>query len=155
MGFGQSYLKIRVVNSYAGFIFWHNGSYKKVTICVDTDENTCYNKTCKATRREYKKYGMWYECDNINYIKFYNILTNFIPKTSNISALTAKLDVECGLRKYKTIQDTIKEWSSFILDKAGRIKDIIDVSCKIAIGMVAWKKTNMLPGILKNNLKIK
>ncbi len=126
MGSSYSYLKIKITNYTAGFIFEEvTGIYKKITIAAGHPDNS-FNNQIFTTKTNYETYGDWYYYDG-DYKSLRNVLNSFNPKGDNIHFLIDRLKTECNLEKYESTWNIICSW----------VKNVASAISSVPVGVVA------------------
>lgn len=109
---GNSYIKLKVTEHIACFIYPFNGTYKKCVISIHPDNQ--FNNITDVTYSYYNNYhGNYYTFDG-NYDAFNNILSTFNPTKNNLKLLINRLDCECDLIRYINLRQCIINWISTI-----------------------------------------
>lgn len=109
MGSNYSYLKIKVTDYTAGFVFEIDDEYKKIIIAAGHPDKS-FNDSRNTNKNEYYNYGDWYYYDG-DAEKLDEILTDFDPKKEKIDFLIARLKTECNLEEYQSTWQIIMNWA--------------------------------------------
>lgn len=108
MGGNYSYLKIKVTDYTAGFIFEIDEKYKKIVIAAGHPDKS-FNDSKTVKEKDYNNYGDWYYYDG-RAKQLNRVLGDFDPKKEKIDFLIARLKTECNLEEYRSTWSIIMTW---------------------------------------------
>jgi len=129
-----SYLKIKITKYAGGFIFHHNGQYRKIIICAGHPDNS-FTTVTTSTEKEYKEYGSFHTYNGESKNMF-NVLNTYNPKKDNIEFILSRLETECDLKRFVGAWGAVTEWVKNVLNATANILSNIPSIVWTGIGMM-------------------
>ena len=140
MGGSSSYLKLKVNEHVACFIYSYNGNYIQRTISCHPDnrfnvpKNRDYNYYYYYSGNDYYFDG---DIENLN-----KLLGDFDPNKTNVRYLVNRLESECDLQQYKGLWEKVTEWADYVIKLPKNALNIMYNGTKYLLSYYCEKEEN-------------
>lgn len=107
------YIKLKVLEHVATFVYIYNNTCIQRTIAIHPDNS--FNKKIIKDNSYFKNYsGPYYTFDG-DYDALDSILENYKPSVGTIGLLIEQLECECDLQRYETLWTKLIEWKNYVI----------------------------------------